>query len=166
MTAHLTFIGCCILTAWWHQNNPRAERRAESDTGRRAETGFASRIKCEDSTTTLSDDEKVWTAWTRTVEQTLATLSGTSPRCTGLGRLRAEMRCRIYICCISQMYCPNKFSFGNVLKPVGWEDEAQQNCWRNILGGDQSRRKEVDLIRLQWAQRGPVKMNQIANLKF
>lgn len=59
MTAHLTCVGCCILTAGRRQNNPRAERRAESDMGRRAETGIVNSTKREDSTRTLSDGEKV-----------------------------------------------------------------------------------------------------------
>lgn len=58
----------------------------------------------------------------------VATLSGNGPRCAGLGCLHAEMHCKIYTHCISQIYCPNKFSFENVFKSVDWEDEVQQNC--------------------------------------
>lgn len=43
------------------------------------------------------------------------------------------------------MYCSNKFSFQNVFKPVGREDEAKKKTERGIfLEGEQSRREEAD----------------------
>lgn len=166
MTAHLTCAGCCILTAGQRQNNPGAERRAESDMGRRAETGIVNSIKHEKSTRTLSDDEKVslWTAWTLSLVNRRSPHFLEAVHDAPVGAAFMQKRAAGFIFaashrCIARINSASKTSLnlsaGRMrLKKKDWE--------RNILEGSRADgRKRTLLMRLQRAQRDPIQMNQI-----